>query len=66
MRQLLYTVFITNNHVSFYLRWKEHIKNSQNIMTMFVCKILFYILCLHYQLHFKKTLRFEWEFSLSF
>ena len=31
MRQLLYTVFITNNHVSFHLRWKELLLKYQKL-----------------------------------
>ena len=39
MRQLLYTIFITNNHASFHLLSKEilaKIKKSQYVMTIIV------------------------------
>ena len=35
MRQLVYTMFISNNRASFHLWWKENlVKKSQNIMKM--------------------------------
>ena len=31
MRQLVYTMFITNNHDSFHLWWKEHLAKHQKV-----------------------------------
>ena len=36
MLQLLHTMFITNNHNSFHLRWNENLVKYQNIMPTIV------------------------------
>ena len=36
MRQLVYTMFNTNNHASFYLRWKEKLVKYQNVLKYYV------------------------------
>ena len=44
MRQLVYTMLITNNHASFHLWWEENlisIKESQNYTSMTVVRRLF-------------------------
>ena len=36
MRQLVYTMFITNNHASFHLRWKENLVKYQKASKYYV------------------------------
>ena len=44
MKQLVYTVFISNNRASFHLWWNKNLlKQSQNIMKMIVGKWEFYL-----------------------
>ena len=43
MKNLVYTMFITNNHASFRLWWKEHIVKYQEVSKYYVhdCTVLF-------------------------
>ena len=36
MRQLVYTIFITNNHASFHLWWKENLLKYQKVSKYYV------------------------------
>ena len=50
--------FITNNHDSFHLWWKENLvkhQHSQNIMTIVVCKDFLCILCTYRQFQSLKS-----------
>ena len=61
LRQLVYTMFITNNHVSFHLWWQENFvkhQTSQSIMSRVVCKIFFRFLCIYYLLQLLRTVIF--------
>ena len=47
LRQLVYTMFISNNHASFDCGERKiwsNIKTSQNVVTMIVCKVLLFFL----------------------
>ena len=58
VRQLVHTMFITNNHASFHLWWKENLVKYQKVSKYYVhhCRHIMNVMNLGFDLNFSKMI----------